>query len=79
MSTQRIDPPWGFYRRKGLAEMRPWTPEDGDRIALTQAGISVPEGDEPEEGGMIARDPQDHIDQWYVSKKDFKEKFEDVS
>ncbi|MBC8509682.1 MAG: hypothetical protein H8D34_32955 [Chloroflexi bacterium] len=62
------------YRRKGLAEMRPYiTGED-------LSGMSVSEGDDPmNDLGMIARNPKDHTDTWYVSKMYFEENFELVS
>ena len=71
-----MDNEWKQYRRKGLSEMRPWTPQDGNRLALTTAGISVSEQDTPQEGGMIARNPKDHSDQWYVAPEYFKENLE---
>lgn len=40
------------------------------------AGISVSKTDTPEEGGMVARNPRDHDDQWYVAKKYFEDNLE---
>jgi hypothetical protein len=60
------------YKRKGLSEMRPYVPgEDMSKISVSQT-------DTPEEGGMVARNPQDHNDQWYVAKKYFEENLEEV-
>ena len=42
---------------------------------LESQGISVWEGDVPEPGGMVARNPKDPKDQWYVSKKFFDENY----
>ncbi|MBL7161074.1 MAG: hypothetical protein ISS57_00600 [Anaerolineales bacterium] len=62
------------YRRKGLAEMRSYIP--GEDLS----GVSVSEGDDPmNDLGMIARNPKDHTDTWYVSKMYFEENFELVS
>ncbi len=58
---------WCFYKKTAEQEMRPYaTGED-------LKGISVIEQDTPELGGMIARNSENHEDQWYVAK-DFFEK-----
>jgi len=49
--------------------MRPYVP--GEDLA----GISVWEGDELEEGGMIAQNPKDASDMWYVAKQFFEENY----
>jgi hypothetical protein len=55
-----------FYARIGLTEMRPYVPgEDLSEIAVNKE-------DMPSSGGMIARDPGNHKDQWYVNEKYFK-------
>lgn len=41
-------------------------------------GISVNEQDTPEEGGMIARNSDNPLDQWYVAKDFFEKKYEEV-
>lgn len=57
------------YRRIGSAEMRPYVPgESLDKV-------SVSAEDKPAEGGMIARNPNNHADQWYVSKEYFEKNF----
>jgi hypothetical protein len=59
------------YRRKGLSEMRKYIP--GESLA----GISVSCVDKPEEDlGMIARNPKNHTDQWYVARKYFEDNLE---
>lgn len=62
---------WREYKRKGTTEMRPYiTGED-----LT--GISVSDADDPRTDlGMIARNPQNHDDQWYVARKWFDDNYE---
>jgi hypothetical protein len=57
------------YIKKALQPMRPYVPGED----LT--GISVWDGDEPEEGGMIAVNPKDPNDKWYVAKKFFRENY----
>ena len=59
------------YRRSNIAEMRPYV--KGEDLA----GVSVSATDDPENDmGMIARNPQNHADQWYVAKAYFEENFE---
>jgi len=62
------------YKRKNIAEMRPYVLDED----LT--GISVALVDHPHEDmGMVARNPQNHQDQWYVARKYFEENFEEIS
>ncbi|MEW8522541.1 MAG: hypothetical protein AB2552_05760 [Candidatus Thiodiazotropha endolucinida] len=58
------------YRKKGVQPMRPYVPGED----LT--GISVSDEDTPEEGGMIAMNPDNPDDQWYVAKDFFEAKYE---
>lgn len=60
------------YGRKGLAEMRPYI------VGENMHNISVSAVDELEKGGMVARNPKNHADQWYVAKKYFEDNFEAV-
>jgi hypothetical protein len=65
---------WRQYRRKGVSEMRPYLPGED----LT--GISVSDVDQPPVlGGMIARNPQNAQDQWYIAPQYFHENFEAVA
>jgi len=57
------------YIKKTLQPMRPYIPGED----LT--GISVWNGDVPKEGGMIAQNPKDPKDTWYVAKKFFEENY----
>ena len=60
------------YRRKGFAEMRPY--ELGESLI----GISVNKEDHPPtDMGMIARNPNNHNDQWYVARKWFEDNYEE--
>jgi len=64
---------WKQYKRKGVSEMRPYI--KGEDLS----NISVAVMQKPEEDmGMIARDPKDHTDQWYVTRKYFEENLEEV-
>ena len=59
------------YKRKGLSEMRPYILDE----ELTN--ISVAEVDDPTtDMGMVARNPQNHEDQWYVARKYFEDNLE---
>jgi hypothetical protein len=58
------------YRRKGLAEMRPYIPgEDLSSVSVSEAD------DPPYDLGMIARNPKNHTDKWYVARKYFEASF----
>ena len=62
------------YRRTQTAEMRHNI--KGEDIS----GISTSKVDHPESDmGMIARNPLNHKDQWYVAKKYFQNNFASVS
>jgi hypothetical protein len=61
---------WQNYRKKESQPMRPYVPDE----ALD--GVSVSAGDTPEEGGMIAMDPENPDDMWYVSKEFFEQNYE---
>ncbi len=60
------------YRKKNFQPMRRYIPGED----LT--GISVAECDTLEEGGMIASNPDDVGDKWYVAKKYFEDNYEEV-
>lgn len=62
------------YRKKGIAEMRPYVPGEDMR------GISVAVPDmqagSPKDGDMIARNADNHADQWLVSAAFFAKNYE---
>ena len=59
------------YKRKGLSEMRAYVKGED------MTGISVSATDDPESDmGMIARNPINHADQWYVARKYFEDNLE---
>jgi len=56
-----VDPRFKQYRKKSVAFMRPY--EEGEDLTR----ISVSPEDRPESGGMIAINPDNYADQWYVN------------
>jgi hypothetical protein len=62
------------YRRKQIAELRPYIP--GEEMN----GISISAEDRnagsPKAGDMIARNAKNHADQWLVAAKYFADNFE---
>lgn len=63
------------YRRKQIAELRPFAP--GEKID-PRVSISLPdlEAGSPKAGDMIARNPKNHDDQWLVAAAYFADNFE---
>lgn len=59
------------YIKQTLQPMRPYV--EGEDLAIL--GVSVWDGDTPEVGGMIAINPKDPDDQWYVAKAFFEENY----
>ncbi len=62
------------YRKKQLAEMRPYVegePLEGISIADVDRQAGSPKG-----GDMIARNPLDHRDQWLVAEAFFAANYE---
>jgi hypothetical protein len=64
------------YRRKQIAELRPYEPGE------LMAGISVSAEDtkagSPKLGDMIARNPKNHDDRWLIAAQYFADNFEPV-
>lgn len=71
------------YKRKGLSEMIKW--EDvpkGDRTLCSISDVDQQlflQNPEEFESGYMARNPKNHNDTWYVSKKYFDDNLEEVS
>ncbi len=65
------------YRRKQIAELRPYLP--GESLS-ERVSISAPdcENGSPKEGDMIARNPANHDDQWLVAKDYFEANFDPI-
>jgi hypothetical protein len=67
-----------IYRRTQKAEMRPY--REGE-VLSPRVSVSAPdrEAGSPKLGDMIARNPDNHDDQWLVSSSYFAANFELVS
>ena len=59
------------YIKNVVQPMRPYVLGED----LKGEGISVWDGDTPEDGGMIAVNPKDPKDRWYVAKKFFEDNY----
>ncbi len=59
-----------LYRKKNLQPMRPYIP--GEDLS----GVSVNAEDTPGQGGMIAYNPENPADRWYVSQQFFADNYE---
>ena len=61
------------YRKTNVQPMRPYiVGEDLD-------GISIKYGELPGAGGMIAHDPKNTGDKWYMTEQFFIENYEEVT
>lgn len=71
------DREWRKYIRTNTAEMRPYI--DGemldDSISISQADLT---NGSPKIGDMIARNPENHQDQWLVAKDYFLKNFKEI-
>ena len=64
---------WKQYKRKDLSEMRPYI------LGENLTNISVNKKDDPEtDMGMVARNPKNHEDQWYVARQYFEDNLEEA-
>ena len=62
------------YRRKQIAELRPYVQgENMDGISVSDADAKA---GSPKAGDMIARNPENHEDQWLVAAQYFADNFE---
>lgn len=62
------------YRRKQIAELRPWAKgDDMNHISISEADSDA---GSPKFGDMIARNPKNHADQWLVAAQYFADNFE---
>lgn len=67
---------WEQYRRKQIAELRPYRPgEDLDHVSISAEDRKA---GSPKPGDMIARNPKNHDDQWLVAAQYFADNFEPV-
>lgn len=61
---------YGLFRRKGFSTMRPYI------VGEDMTGISVSSEDTPGLGGMIAVNPKNPADKWYVAEDYFLDNLE---
>jgi hypothetical protein len=64
-----LDMTWNLYLKKAPQEMRPYV------VGEDLSGISVNAEDIPGEGGMVARNSNNHADRWYVAKQFFEDNY----
>ena len=65
---------WKNYQKNAVQPMRPYIPGED----LEAQGVSVWDGDTLEVGGMIAKNPDNLDDQWYVAKEFFEKNYEEI-
>lgn len=61
---------WQWYERVGDIEARPYVP--GESLK----NVSVSAENTPQEGGMIARNPEIISDQWYITPEYFAKNYQ---
>lgn len=63
------------YRRTQISELRPYLEGEalGDDVSVSQADKDA---GSPKAGDMIARNPNNHADQWLVAAAYFADNFE---
>lgn len=61
---------WQRYRKKGITEIRPYV--EGEPLT----DVSIQPGAQPQPGDWIARDPNNHSDQWLITKDFFEINYE---
>lgn len=65
------------YRRVQIAELRPFI--EGEKLPeFISISIADRANGSPKVGDMIARNPNNHADQWLVSEQYFKDNFEPI-
>lgn len=68
-----LDGEWKRYKREGVSEMRPYV--KGEDLS----GVSLSDEYDPEtDMGMIARNPDNHDDMWYVARAYFEDNLKPV-
>ncbi len=65
---------WKKYRRTNIAEMRPYV--EGDDVSRVSISTLDIQNGSPKQGDMIARNPENHDDQWLVAAAYFDANFE---
>jgi hypothetical protein len=65
------------YRRKQIAELRPYEPFES-MVDISMSAEDSKAGS-PTAGDMIARNPKNHADQWLIAAQYFADNFEPLS
>jgi len=66
------------YRRKQIAELMAFDPDEGLPINVSISAEDMAAGS-PKVGDMIARNPKNHKDVWLVAKEYFEDNFEELT
>lgn len=76
--TVPVEPEFTHYRRSQIAHLRPYVSGEtlSDRVSISAADL---EAGSPKPGDMIARNPDNHDDQWLVAADYFAANFEPIS
>lgn len=68
------------YRKTGQILAEPYTPVKGEffdpPVSVAEIDFEEFHGDDPH--GMIAQDPENERDRWYISRRYFAENYEEV-
>jgi hypothetical protein len=62
-----------YARKQKLSELKPWS-EGDDMLGVSIGGEDSAAGS-PKNGDLIARNPENHDDQWLVAAKYFSDNF----
>lgn len=79
------EPVWHRYQRQGVIEARAWTYDDRNAWRRNQAKVSVSRADEglaahsEPPTGFVARNPDNHADQWYIAPDYFAKHYAPVA
>lgn len=68
---------WHKFRRTNIAEMRNYIP--GENLDLVSTSNEDRKHGSPKEGDKIARNPENHKDQWLVAAKYVANNFEKIN
>lgn len=77
LAEEQAKNPWKSFRRKGTVEARPYVSADADyggTVSISPADARLPSLI----GGMIARNPDNANDQWYINAEYFRKHYEEV-
>jgi hypothetical protein len=72
--THQMKNEFKLYRKRNFSEMRPYIVGEvlSDFVSISKEDR---ENGSPKDGDMIARNPENHLDQWLVSKEFFEDNY----